>query len=227
MRSVGTRSRRARSTRVQVLYRSWLRNNAAVMKDAVSPVLADAIARRAGQLETHVLSHPYLHLAPLVTKHEETEGAEGGADGGKVYRPLFSGITSRAIRPLGGARRAGMWREAKAASACDALGCGAGGRRRRWNPGGALCHLLGSQTVAARNERGRERPPSWARSSVCAPDREGRSRPRSWTASSWSRPRRRASVAVRAAGLVCMRRRSEAVCTLEMSRSPEGEEPCR
>jgi hypothetical protein len=51
-----------------VLYRSWLRNNAAVMKDAVSPVLADAIARRTGQLETHVLSHPYLHLAPLVTK---------------------------------------------------------------------------------------------------------------------------------------------------------------
>jgi hypothetical protein len=53
--------------RYTVLYRSWLRNSSAVMKEVVSPVLADAIARRTGQLETRVLAHPYLHLAPLVT----------------------------------------------------------------------------------------------------------------------------------------------------------------
>jgi hypothetical protein len=53
--------------RYTVLYRSWVRNGAAVMKEVLSPVLADAISRRTGQLETHVLAHPYLHLAPLVT----------------------------------------------------------------------------------------------------------------------------------------------------------------
>lgn len=53
--------------RYRVLYRSWLRLGPSVLHEVVSPVLADAMARGTGQLETQALSHPYLHLAPLVT----------------------------------------------------------------------------------------------------------------------------------------------------------------
>src|ERR687891_2205690 len=63
------------------------------------------------------------------------------------------------------------------ASRCDAAGCGLGGRAQCGNPGGALCRLPGDETVAARRERGRERPPSLARRLTHSPDRGGRSRP--------------------------------------------------
>jgi hypothetical protein len=53
--------------RYSVLYRYWLKRGSGLLNEVVSPVLADAIARRTGQLETQVLAHPYLHLAPLVT----------------------------------------------------------------------------------------------------------------------------------------------------------------
>jgi hypothetical protein len=53
--------------RYQVLYRSWLKHGPAALSEVVSPVLADAIARGTGRLETQMLSHPYMHLAPLVT----------------------------------------------------------------------------------------------------------------------------------------------------------------
>jgi hypothetical protein len=53
--------------RYRVLYRSWLQHGLVALNEAVTPVLADAIARGTGGLETRVLSHPYLHLAPLVT----------------------------------------------------------------------------------------------------------------------------------------------------------------
>ncbi len=53
--------------RYRVLYRCWLQHGASALNDVVSPVLADAIARGTGRLETCELSHPYLHLAPLVT----------------------------------------------------------------------------------------------------------------------------------------------------------------
>jgi hypothetical protein len=52
--------------RYRVLYRSWLRQGAPVLGPLVSPVLGDAIARGTGRLETHLLPHPYLHLATLV-----------------------------------------------------------------------------------------------------------------------------------------------------------------
>jgi hypothetical protein len=64
------RYRRARDAfsapRFRVLYRTWLRHGPPVLDAAVSPVLADAIARRTGQLESYVLPHHYLHLSPLV-----------------------------------------------------------------------------------------------------------------------------------------------------------------
>lgn len=53
--------------RYRVLYRSWQRHGASVLTNVVSPVLADAVTRRTGELETQMLAHPYLHLAPLVT----------------------------------------------------------------------------------------------------------------------------------------------------------------
>jgi hypothetical protein len=53
--------------RYRVLYRSWLQHGPSVVNEIVSPVLADAIARGTGRLETRELAHPYLHLAPLVT----------------------------------------------------------------------------------------------------------------------------------------------------------------
>lgn len=53
--------------RYRVLYRSWLAHGPSALTEVVSPVLADAISRGTGRLETCQLSHPYLHLAPLVT----------------------------------------------------------------------------------------------------------------------------------------------------------------
>jgi hypothetical protein len=52
--------------RYRVLYRAWLRQGPSALRELVSPVLADAIARRIGHLEIHALPRSYLHLAPLV-----------------------------------------------------------------------------------------------------------------------------------------------------------------
>ena len=53
--------------RYRVLYRTWLQHGPAALGDISSPLLADAISRGTGQLETLVLAHRYLHLSPLVT----------------------------------------------------------------------------------------------------------------------------------------------------------------
>jgi len=52
--------------RYRVLYRAWLERGDPVLDATLSPVLADKVERRAGQLECHVLPHQYLHLLPLV-----------------------------------------------------------------------------------------------------------------------------------------------------------------
>lgn len=52
--------------RYRVLYRSWLREGRKALDATVSPVLADAIRRGHGRIESHVLPHAYLHLSPLV-----------------------------------------------------------------------------------------------------------------------------------------------------------------
>ena len=52
--------------RFGVLYRAWLERGDPVLDATLSPVLADKIARQAGQLECHVLPHEYLQLSPLV-----------------------------------------------------------------------------------------------------------------------------------------------------------------
>jgi hypothetical protein len=54
------------SPRFRVLYRTWLKYGDTALHAALSPTLADALARRSGALECHVLPHPYQHLAPLV-----------------------------------------------------------------------------------------------------------------------------------------------------------------
>jgi hypothetical protein len=52
--------------RFRVLYRTWLQYGDSALHATLSPVLADALARRTGELECHVLPHPYQHLASLV-----------------------------------------------------------------------------------------------------------------------------------------------------------------
>lgn len=55
-----------KSPRFQTLYRLWVEQGDAVLDATLSPVLADAVRRRTGRLESHVLPHRYLHLFPLV-----------------------------------------------------------------------------------------------------------------------------------------------------------------
>src|SRR5262249_27845788 len=50
--------------RFRVLYRVWLRQGPAALRDVTSPILADAIASRTGQIETQVLAHRYLLCRP-------------------------------------------------------------------------------------------------------------------------------------------------------------------
>jgi hypothetical protein len=54
------------SPRYRVLYRSWLREGAKALNALASPVLADAVSRGRGRIESQVLAHPYLHLSSLV-----------------------------------------------------------------------------------------------------------------------------------------------------------------
>lgn len=52
--------------RFQALYRAWLERGDRVLDAALSPTLADSVARRTGLLESYVLAHRYLHLGRLV-----------------------------------------------------------------------------------------------------------------------------------------------------------------
>jgi hypothetical protein len=52
--------------RFRALYPSWLLGGDAVLDAARSPVLADALTRGVGRLETLVLSHRYDHLLPHI-----------------------------------------------------------------------------------------------------------------------------------------------------------------
>jgi hypothetical protein len=52
--------------RFRALYRRWLMDGERVLDAVMSPVLVDVVARRVGVLECQVLTHPYLHLLPLV-----------------------------------------------------------------------------------------------------------------------------------------------------------------
>lgn len=52
--------------RFQAMYRAWTERGDRVLDAALSPTLADAIARKTGSLDCYVLAHRYLHLALLV-----------------------------------------------------------------------------------------------------------------------------------------------------------------
>ena len=52
--------------RFRALYRRWLMDGDRVLDAVLSPVLVDVVARGVGVLECQVLTHPYLHLLPLV-----------------------------------------------------------------------------------------------------------------------------------------------------------------
>lgn len=53
--------------RFRVLYRMWQRYGDWVLNATTSPVTADALARRTGQVNCHVLAHTYQHLSTLVS----------------------------------------------------------------------------------------------------------------------------------------------------------------
>jgi hypothetical protein len=59
-------SRAFSAPRFQALYRAWMERGDPVLEATLSPVLRDAVERRAGRIEHHVLRHHYLHLSPLV-----------------------------------------------------------------------------------------------------------------------------------------------------------------
>jgi hypothetical protein len=52
--------------RYRALYKRWLMDGERVLDAVMSPVLVDVVARRVGVLDCQVLTHPYLHLLPLV-----------------------------------------------------------------------------------------------------------------------------------------------------------------
>jgi hypothetical protein len=54
------------SPRFRALHRTWLERGDVVLDATISPTLADALARRTGRLECHVLPHAYLQLSSLV-----------------------------------------------------------------------------------------------------------------------------------------------------------------
>ena len=64
------RLRRARrafgAPRFRALFRAWRERGDRVLTVAMSPLIADAIARGTGQLEIHVATRQYFHCAPLV-----------------------------------------------------------------------------------------------------------------------------------------------------------------
>ena len=53
--------------RFRVLYRMWRRYGNRMLNATTSPVTADALARRTGQVDCHVLAHTYQHLSALVS----------------------------------------------------------------------------------------------------------------------------------------------------------------
>lgn len=53
--------------RFRVLYRMWRRYGVRMLDATTSPVTADALARRTGQVDCHVLAHTYQHLSALVS----------------------------------------------------------------------------------------------------------------------------------------------------------------
>ena len=54
------------SPRFRALYRRWLECGDVVLDATISPTVAEALARRTGRLECHVLPHAYLDLCSLV-----------------------------------------------------------------------------------------------------------------------------------------------------------------
>lgn len=53
--------------RFRILYRMWRRYGNRMLDATTSPVTADALARRTGQVDCHVLAHTYQHLSALVS----------------------------------------------------------------------------------------------------------------------------------------------------------------
>ena len=59
-------SRQFHAYRFRALYRQWSKEGDAFVYATVSRILGDALTRRSGRIDSHVLSRSYQHLAPLV-----------------------------------------------------------------------------------------------------------------------------------------------------------------
>ncbi len=67
------------SPRFQQLYRRWLTDGDTVFEALASSAIAEALERRTGRIESHVLLLSYRHLAPLVSLFRSCrKGVEGG-----------------------------------------------------------------------------------------------------------------------------------------------------
>ena len=70
--------------RFRALFRAWLEHGEPVLDATVSPVLADAIGRGSGRLESHVLPHRICISSPWWARPEAARTREKGKKGGKT-----------------------------------------------------------------------------------------------------------------------------------------------
>jgi len=85
--------------RFEVLYRRWLSEGDRALEVVSSRVIAQAIERGTGRVESHVLPFSYRHLSPLVASSRgASQGAEEGDDGLSPPRPplAFSALVAEA-----------------------------------------------------------------------------------------------------------------------------------
>ena len=91
-------ARRAyRGERFELLYRGWLIEGGAVLEDASSPHLEQALKDDRGRIGSVVLPHQYRHLSLLVAlKDPRTTGAEKGEMAASSPRPPSSALSTLA-----------------------------------------------------------------------------------------------------------------------------------
>ncbi|PYQ90782.1 MAG: hypothetical protein DMG02_08420 [Acidobacteria bacterium] len=89
------------ATRLQVLYRRWLKQGDTAFEAISSAAIAEAIKHGVGRVECLVLPFSYLHLSPLVGSTRSTsQGAEEGEDRPTPSRPpLGSSSFSSQVTP--------------------------------------------------------------------------------------------------------------------------------
>ena len=74
--------------RFRQLYRRWLTDGDSVFETASSPVIAEALERGTGRIESHVMVLSYKHLSPLASLFRSSrKGVEGGDISSALSQP--------------------------------------------------------------------------------------------------------------------------------------------